>query len=159
MKTSALEPSLSALDGLQNIDALCLLVGLDERPLSGASGFADWRLGGALSRVMQGGFFQGQLDDQLLMPASGLPVERIFVVGVGRRAELVRDRLDQVLSRAAATLRRAGVSTVALGLPEGLAATDEAIVDAVRRNLTPAFGADKVTVLSSRGVKTLLDRG
>ena len=68
------------------MDALCLFVGEDDRPLPGSAGYVDWRLCGALSRVLQSGFFVGARGDSLLLPTDGrFPVPRIFVIGLGRR--------------------------------------------------------------------------
>lgn len=156
MTTTALEPSLEALDGLLGCDALCLFVAEDDRPLSGAAGFVDWRLGGGLSRVLQGGFFVGAVDDRLLVPTSGsLPVSKIFAVGVGREAALTAETLGKVLEGAAAMLKKAGVGSVALALPKGTLA-DEARVDALKRHFLPGFGNGAVTVLAERGVRALL---
>lgn len=150
------EPSLAALDALKDVDALCVLVAEDERPLTGAAGFADWRLDGALSRVLLDGFFQGQWGEQLLMPAVGLPLGKLVVLGLGPVAKADQGRLDEALSKAAATLRRLGASSVALGVPEGLAGKDELVAEAIRRNLVPAFGAAKVTVLGPKGIRAQL---
>lgn len=154
--TAVHEPSLETLDGLTGVDALCLFVAEDDRPLSGAAGFVDWRLGGGLSRVLQAGFFVGAVDDKLLFPASGgLPVPKIFAIGIGREASLDADTLGRVLEGAAATLKKAGVGSVALALPKG-ALADEARVEALKRHFLPGFGNGPVTVLAERGVRALL---
>ncbi len=156
--TRSHEPSLEALDGLDGCDALCLFIAEDDRPLSGAAGFVDWRLGGGLSRVLQQGFFVGALDDRLLIPTSGnLPVPRIFAVGVGVEAGLDAARLGRVLEGAAAMLKKAGVGSVALALPRGAALGDEARVDALKRHFLPGFASNAVTVLAERGVRALLN--
>lgn len=155
--TAAHEPSLEALDALLGCDALCLFVAEDDRPLSGAAGFVDWRLGGGLSRVLEEGFFVGALDDRLLVPTSGsLPVPRIFAVGIGREADLDAARLGKVLEGAAAMLKKAGVGSVALSLPRGASLGDEARVEALKRHFLPGFGNGVVTVLAERGVRALL---
>jgi hypothetical protein len=54
-----------------------------ERPLRGAAGLADWRLCGALSRVIQGGLFEGKGGEVLLVPSAGrFPAPRIFCLGL-----------------------------------------------------------------------------
>jgi hypothetical protein len=156
--TAAQEPSLEALDGLIGCDALCLFVAEDDRPLSGAAGFVDWRLGGGLSRVLQQGFFIGAVDDRLLVPTSGtLPVPRIFAVGVGLEAGLDAARLGTLLEGAAAMLKKAGVGSVALALPRGSGLGDEVRVEALKRHFLPGFGNGTVTVLAERGVRALLN--
>ncbi|MBS1152817.1 MAG: Cytosol aminopeptidase [Myxococcaceae bacterium] len=155
--TTAQEPSLEALDSLLGCDALCLFVAEDDRPLSGAAGFVDWRLGGGLSRVLEQGFFIGEVDDRLLFPTGGsLPVPRIFAVGVGREASLDAARLGNLLEGAAAMLKKAGVGSVALALPRGGGLGDEARVEALKRHFLPGFGSGAVTVLAERGVRALL---
>ena len=77
---------MAALGG---VDALCLFVAEDDRPLPSTAGYVDWRLCGALSRVLKAGFFTGAKDDWLLLPSDGkLAVPRIFVVGLGARKRL-----------------------------------------------------------------------
>jgi hypothetical protein len=155
--TAALEPSLEALDALSGCDSLCLFLSEDDRPLSGAAGYVDWRLGGSLSRVLLQGFFVGALDDQLLVPTFGLlPMPRVFAIGVGREATLDESRLAKVLGSAAAMLKKAGSASVALALPKGSALADEARVEALKRHFLPGFGNGSVTVLAERGVRALL---
>jgi hypothetical protein len=155
--TTVHEPSLEALDGLAGCDALCLFVAEDDRPLSGAAGFVDWRLGGGLSRVLEQGFFVGAVDDRLLLPTSGtLPMSRIFAIGIGLEAALDAARLGKLLEGTAAMLKKAGVGSVALALPRGVLA-DEARVEALKRHFLPGFGAGTVTVLAERGVRALLN--
>ena len=156
--TSAQEPSLEALDGLLDCDAVCLFVAEDDRPLSGAAGFVDWRLGGGLSRVLQQGFFVGAVDDRLLFPTSGnLPMPRIFVIGVGPEASVDAARLGKLLEGAAAMLKKAGVGSVALALPKAASLGDEARVEALKRHFMPGFGNGPVTILAERGVRALLN--
>ena len=154
---AAHEPNLETLDALQGCDALCLFLAEDDRPLSGAPGFVDWRMGGGLSRVLLQGFFVGAADDQLLIPTAGkLPVPRVFAIGVGREANLDAARLGAVLSGAAAMLRRAGVGSVAIALPKGAGLSDEVRVEALKRHFMPGFGNGVVTILAERGVRALL---
>ncbi len=155
--TPAHEPSLEALDGLIGCDALCLFVAEDDRPLSGAAGFVDWRLGGALSRVLQQGFFVGAADDRLLFPTGGtLPVPCVFAVGVGLEASVDAARLGRFLEGAAAMLKKAKVGSVALALPRAASVGDAARVEALERHFRPGFGNGAVTVLAERGVRALL---
>ena len=155
--TAAQEPSLESLDGLGACDALCLFLAEDDRPLSGAAGYIDWRMNGGLSRVLMQGFFVGAADDTLLIPTSaGLSVSRLFAVGVGKEASLDAGRLGKVLEGAAAMLKKAGVASVALALPRGAALSDEVRVEALKKHFLPGFAAGAVTVLAERGVRALL---
>lgn len=155
--TLSQEPSLEALDALGGCDALCLFLAEDDRPLSGAAGYVDWRMGGGLSRVLLQGFFVGAADDRLLVPTAGtLAVPRLFAVGVGKEASLDEARLGKVLEGAAAMLKRAGVASVALALPKGAALSDEVRAEALKRCFLPGFGKGSVTVLAERGVRALL---
>lgn len=76
--------SLAGLDTLGAKDLL-LFVGEDERPLRGLTGLADWRLCGALTDMVRRSLFSGAPGETLLTVAGDrLPVERIFVVGLGK---------------------------------------------------------------------------
>ncbi len=56
----------------------------DERPFRGLLGLLDWRSDGALSALARDGFCRGSRGESVLLPGgSGLPVERLVLVGGG----------------------------------------------------------------------------
>lgn len=136
MKIRFAEASLKELDGLQ-VDALALFVGA-ERPLRGLPGFADWRLCGALSRVIRAGHFEGKLGEALLLPSSGrLPAPRVFCFGVGE-GPLATPLFRQVADQACEALSRAKSEAFACHLPhheagEGSEAAARAWLEASER--------------------------
>lgn len=118
MKPQQLTVGLEALDSLSGIEALCCFVTEDERPLSGAAGFLDWRLCGDLSRVLMSGFFIGAPGDKLLVPTDArVSAKRIFAIGLGRSQAVTALGLEHALSGAAAMLSKAQVPSVALAFP------------------------------------------
>lgn len=156
-QTTTLEVGFEGLDALGEADALCLFVAEDDRPLPSTAGFVDWRLCGALSRVLQGGFFTGVKDDWLLLPSDGkLPVPRIFVVGLGRRKGLDAAGLGEALAGAAKVLSRAKVAFVALEVPAGGQVDDAARADAYQKQFVPAFKGGRVALLADKGLVRLL---
>ena len=145
------EAGLESLDTLGGLEAVCVFVGEDERPLQGTAGFVDWRLCGRLSRLLQQGFFTGAPDDTLLVPTQGaLPIPRLFAIGLGRRQGLTRERLEQALGLAARTLKKAGLRTVALELPRVEGMGEEAQRELLRQAFLPAFAGSRVAVLGGR---------
>jgi hypothetical protein len=151
VNVAAYDVGLQGLDSLEGVDALCLFVGEDDRPLPGSAGYVDWRLCGALSRVLQSGFFVGARDDSLLLPTDGrFPVPRIFVIGLGRRKGLDASSLGEALANAGQVLARAKVEAVALEIP-GTGALDEATrASALSDKFLPAFKGKKVAVLADK---------
>lgn len=151
MNVSAHDIGLAGLDALQELDALCLFVGEDDRPLPGSAGYVDWRLCGALSRVLQSGFFVGARDDSLLMPSDGrFPVPRIFVIGLGPRRALEASSLGEALAHAGRVLSRAGVNSVALELPLGASLDEATRASLFSERFLPAFKGGKVAVLADK---------
>lgn len=140
MSVERLEPGLVAVDGLGGLEAVCCLLTEDERPLPGAAGFVDWRLCGALSRVLKSGFFRGLPGEHLLVPTDGrLPSPKLFAVGLGRGAGVTTLGLEHALEDAARMLKDAGVRSVALALP-GLPKAVEAVrAEAVERAFVAHF--------------------
>ncbi|NOK19915.1 M17 family peptidase N-terminal domain-containing protein [Corallococcus carmarthensis] len=152
-QTQTLDVGLEGLDALTGVDALCLFVAEDDRPLPSSAGYVDWRLCGALSRVLQGGFFTGVKDDWLLLPSDGkLPVPRIFVVGLGSRKRLDAASLGEALAGAAKVLSRAKVEAVALEVPQGASLSDSARAEAYQRQFLPAFKGGRVSLLADKGL-------
>jgi hypothetical protein len=146
---------LDALDALADTDALCMILTEDDRPLSGAAGYLDWRLCGGLSRVLLKVFFKGERGEQLLMPTSGhVPVVKLFAVGAGASKSLDGAGLNALLASSAQMLRKAGVTSVALALPK-CAIDDAAKADAVKRHFAPAFGGP-VAVFAEKSLRALL---
>jgi hypothetical protein len=148
---------LEGLDSLDGVDALCLFVGEDDRPLPGTAGFVDWRLCGSLSRLLQGGFFTGAREDSLLMPAIGrFPVPRIFAIGLGRRAGLDASSLGEALAHAAQVLAKARMESVALEIPSAGGLDDAARASALSERFLPLFKGKRVAVFAEGGLARLL---
>jgi hypothetical protein len=142
---------LGGLDSLQDVDALCLFVAEDDRPLPASAGYVDWRLCGALSRVLQSGFFVGARDDSLLLPTDGgFGVPRVFVMGLGRRAGLDASQLGEALASAGRVLARAKVEAVALEVPGQGRVDDSARLSALQERFVPAFKGKRVAVLADK---------
>src|SRR5690606_24270901 len=81
----------------------------DERPLQGLAGLVDWRLLGGLTRILKKELFEGRAGESLLtISGRKLPVQRIFVYGLGR------DEPVEVLPHALGVVGRAGGKDVAL---------------------------------------------
>jgi hypothetical protein len=90
----------------------------DERPLRGAAGLCDWRLGGRLSRLLGAGSpsarLRGAYGDRLLMPTGPrLPWERLVLFGLGPQADFDEGRASAAGRELLGTLRAAApVGTV-----------------------------------------------
>jgi hypothetical protein len=156
MNVTTHDVALESLDALMDVDAICLFVAEDERPLKGVSGFVDWRLCGALSRVLQGGFFAGAPNDWLLLPSKGrLPAPRIFVGGMGSSKRLTAASLCGVLEAAAKTLGKARSTGVALELPGAGVLDDAARAGALSTAFLPGFKGH-LALLSDKVLARLL---
>ena len=156
-QTTTHDIGLEGLDTLGGVDALCLFIAEDDRPLPSSAGFVDWRLCGSLSRVLKAGFFTGAKDDWLLLPSDGkLAVPRIFVVGLGARQRLDAGTLNAALAEAGRVLSKARVESVALEVHAGGQVEDAARAEAFQKGFLPAFKGGRVAVLADKGlVKSL----
>lgn len=157
MSVTTVEISLESLDALGEYESLCLFVGEDERPLRGAAGYVDWRMCGALSRVLRENFFTGKEDDSLLLPTGGrFPAQRIFVLGMGPLKKLDAVGLGRALRRAAETLKRAKAESVAVELPADGVLEEEARARALKTEFLGRMGGAKVAVLGPKSLGRLL---
>ncbi len=140
MKPQQLISGLDSLDAMTGIEAVCCFVMEDERPISGAAGFLDWRLCGGLSKILGSGFFVGAPGDRLLVPTdSRVPAKKVFAVGLGRSSSVTALGLEHALTQAAAMLSKAKVDSVALAfpaLPRPVAQSRDELVD---RAFAPHF--------------------
>jgi len=151
------EIGFESLDALTGVEALCLFVGEDDRPLRGAAGFVDWRLCGKLSRVLMDGFFVGQRNDTLLIPSENrIALPRIFAVGVGSTTGFAASALSEVLSGAANMLNKARINSVAVEVP-GLGSLDDATrAELLSSVFVPRFSGSRVAVLAEKPLAKLI---
>jgi hypothetical protein len=151
------ELGFEPLDSLPGVDSLCVFVGEDERPLRGAAGFLDWRLGGALSRVLVSGFFVGAPNDALLLPTHGrIAIPRVFAIGLGRTEALTGEVLAASLRTAAFVLGKAHAESVALELPGAGILQDAQRAQALKGSFLPIFTGPRVAVLGEKGLGKIL---
>lgn len=96
-----------------------LVVGLfaGERPPRGEAGWADWRVGGAISRAILAGRIDGAIGSTVLMPGGKLPAKRLLVVGLGAPTDFKERALGAALDLALAKLGGLGDSDFAIALP------------------------------------------
>jgi len=110
-------PEMAELDALR-CEALALPFFADEHPPRGPLGLVDWRLCGFVSRQLASGKITGAVDETVLLPGRPkLPVDKVFLFGLGPETELSRDAIGHHVARVLDTLSRAGVRTTALLLP------------------------------------------
>lgn len=108
---------LAGLDALRP-EALAVFCFSDVRPISGAAGYLDWRLCGAISQRLESGLFSAEAGETLLLPADGrLGRQRIFVFGLGRSAACDRAGMRRACREAVEVMRKAGVERPVLVAP------------------------------------------
>jgi len=140
--------------GLLKTEVLCLPVFADERPLRGAAGLIDWRLCGRLSTLLVEGALTGDLGEALLMPPPGqrLALERLLLLGAGRRVGLDEARCRALMDEVVRRVRALRVRTAALALPPALRATlePERTIDLVLEAFAPSSeGLDELVIVDT----------
>jgi hypothetical protein len=112
-----IDASLQTLDTL-DVDSLALALTTDLRPLAGALGYLDWRLCGAVSRMVEAGTITGAAGEKVLMPTHGrIKATRVFVFGWGDSDKLLDGATDK-LAWMKKVLDDAKAQKIAFGLPE-----------------------------------------
>ena len=112
------ETSLSSLDSMGGIEALCAFIGENDRPLKGLAGYADWRMCGTFSKVLRANHFTGAYGDCLLYPDGfGLRVQKTFLFGMGSIVCPDPETLRLLLQNAMSVLEKVGCRSCAIELP------------------------------------------
>jgi hypothetical protein len=102
------------------VEADCLVAFLhaDDRPPPGVAGLLDWRLDGALSRLLKEGWYRAAAGEALLVaPGRRTRAPRLLVIGLGPRREADAGRLRSAGALALAKLAGLGVGRAVVGLP------------------------------------------
>ena len=117
MPVHFLASALSKWDAAE-ADALVLTLFADERPLRGASGLADWRLCGRLSRLIKQGRLTGRRGETMMLPPGRrLPFPRILVFGLGSTDKFSETVYEQHVRWIRDVVGRAGCKSYALQPP------------------------------------------
>lgn len=96
-------------------EALVVVCYEDVRPLKGLAGEIDWVLCGALSRLIEANRFRGSLGDvALIAPRGKIPVDKLFMLGMGPWKERTTESIRAFAKAAASSLLDAGISNSAL---------------------------------------------
>ena len=110
-------PDLRRWDTLKT-EAAALGLFADDRPPRDALGLLDWRLCGYLSDQLAAGRVDGSRGERWLVPCRGrLPVDKLFIFGLGRRDEFDAATYRVVLEDLLETLSKARVRTALVALP------------------------------------------
>ena len=151
---------LEALDALAGVDALCLFVGEDERPLQGIAGL---RRLAAVRRRSRGcwstGFFTGAAGDSCCFPPTGgSPPGAHLRRGAGHGATpwTPHGWAEALLGGGARCSTRPGVESVALEVPGAGRLDDAARAQGPAEAFLAALHGQRVAVLADKGVVRLL---
>jgi Cytosol aminopeptidase family, N-terminal domain len=139
------------LQDLKKVEAEALVVGFfqDIRPLKGAAGQLDWLLCGALSRLLLKNKLKGSLGDVALLTSQGkVPPQKIFMVGLGKKADFSALSLRTAAKTTSACVLGAGVTNAAVEYFQVQTVISEDSIPAFREGLEEGAG--------NRGLKILL---
>ncbi len=105
---------------VQECDVLVIGFFKDERPLTGSSGWIDWRLNGMLSRFLMEKRLTGDWKEMTLIPSQGRVMPRmVLLLGLGGIKEYSYLRLRELSPHLLETLKKLDASNVCLSLPHG----------------------------------------
>ena len=130
---------------------------LDERPLRGAAGRADWRLCGVVTDLVGRGRLRGKVGEATLIPSMGrLAADRVLLLGLGRRSSFrvgrARDTSHAVVERGLALGARALVMALPVGGPESFSRQAAGIVRGVIEAARKGSGSLRMCLALPAGV-------
>lgn len=134
----------------------------DERPLRGAAGLADWRLGGRLSRLLKRGKLAGGRGEATIVPPAGkrLPFARLVLFGLGDSRGFDETRYREEVRRLRLVLHKAGFRRYAVqppGRSSGLIAPRRALELWLEEAQRDGYGAEVTIVESTSGQKEMAE--
>lgn len=93
---------------------------LDEKPLRGAAGRADWRLCGVVTDLVETGRLRGKVGEATLVPSMGrLAAARVLLLGLGRRSSFRAGRARDTSHAAVERGLHLGAGSLVLAPPVG----------------------------------------
>jgi len=138
------------LKDIKKLATEALIVGFyeDVRPLKGVAGELDWLLCGSLSALILSKKLQGSLGDvALVTPQGKVPVQKIFMVGLGSRTGMTPAILRSVARNAATSAVGAGVRSAAIEYFPSPDMPHDTGVNSLYRGLNEGAGGHSFDVL------------
>ncbi len=138
------------LKDIKKLATEALIVGFyeDVRPLKGVAGELDWLLCGSLSALILTKKLRGSLGDVALVTSQGkVPVQKIFMVGLGPRNGTTPATLRSAARNAATTAVGAGVRSAAIEYFPSPDMPHDAGVSALYQGLNEGAGGRSFDVL------------
>jgi len=122
------------------INAEVLVAGFfqDDRPLTGLAADLDWINNGILSRLILGNRIRGKVKETTLLAAQRkLHVQKILMIGLGKREELTQKILQDIYSHIGQTLSQLHIKDSAVELfgQTGRASEDAKGIEAIIKSL------------------------
>ncbi|MBF8250787.1 MAG: cytosol aminopeptidase [Deltaproteobacteria bacterium] len=129
-------------------DVVALTFFEDERPLRGVAGQADWRMNGALSRLVMNETLCGREGESLLISTDGrLLSPRLLLFGLGDSKFFDGKRFQVLLSIFVGTVAKLKFSRLAITIPGSSLFSTEKAVDSVKKELEKAGMPDDTEVI------------
>jgi hypothetical protein len=138
------------LKDIKKLATEALIVGFyeDVRPLKGVAGELDWLLCGSLSALILTKKLRGSLGDVALVTSQGkVPVQKIFMVGLGPSNGMTPATLRSAARNAATSAVGAGVSSAAIEYFPSSDMSHDTGVSALYQGLNEGAGGHSFDVL------------
>lgn len=120
----------------------------DERPLRAVAGLADWRMNGALSKLILDGAVSGREEESLLMSTGGrLSSSRLLLFGLGDSKAFDAARFQMLLSSFAGTLAKLKFSRIAIATPGSSLFSAKNVSDVIKKEFEKAGMPDDAEVI------------
>ena len=129
-------------------DVVALTFFEDERPLRGVAGLADWRMNGALSRLILNETLSGKEGESLLMSTDGLILSpRLLLFGLGESKSFDGKRFQGLLSTFVGSIAKLKFRRFAITIPGSSLFSTEKAVDSVKKEIEKAGMPDDTEVI------------
>jgi leucyl aminopeptidase len=103
------------------VDAVIIGIAQGDKALSGSATWIDAALDGALGKALVNGEATGKLGELTQFNTLGrIPAGRVIMLGLGKKSELVSDRLRRASGEVARVSRKVQARRIAFGLPAGM---------------------------------------
>jgi len=120
-------------------DVVALAFFEDERPLRSVAGLADWRMNGALSRLLMEGEVSGKEGESLLISTDGrMAAPRLLLFGLGDSSLFDAERFKGLLSLFASTVSKLRFVRTAITIPGSSMFSMKNVGDAVKKEFERA---------------------